>query len=415
MLRRSSIGLLAVLACGQIVSAQSSARVAFSDQPTAPMLATPAGAQDPTAAYFTTPDGHGASNRFWARGEYLLWRVESTRLPPLLTVSAPGTPLATAGVLGTPGTVVLFGDERVNDEWRSGMRFELGAWLDCDQTVGIQGSFFMLGSRGTGIVAGSSDGSQIIGRPFFDASGKADVELISFPGLLAGTASVDAHTGNVWGADIVLRKNLCCGCNYRLDFQLGYRFLSFDDAVRINENLQPLSAVFVPGTRVVVDDSFAAENQFHGAVLGLAYERRRGPWSLEAVARIDLGATRREVAIEGSTAVSVPGTVPVVNTGGLLAQFTNIGVHRSSDFAVVPELELNLGYNITQNVRVYAGYSFLCWTRVGRAGDQIDTVVNPNTLPPPILPLVGPARPAFPDDTSNLFLHGLSFGLELRF
>jgi len=345
----------------------------------------------------------------------LLWRVESRRLPPLLTASPAGTSVLDAGVLGTPGTVVLFGDERVNDDWRSGFRFQAGAWLDCDQTCGIQSSFFMLGSRGSGITAGSADGSQIIGRPFFNPNGQPDAQLISFPGLLAGTATVDAHTGNLWGADIVLRKNLCCGCNYRLDFLLGYRFLSFDDAVRINENLQPLSPVFVPGTRVIVDDSFSAENRFNGAVLGLAYERRHGPWSLEAVARIDLGATTREVAIDGSTAVSVPGTVPVVNTGGLLAQFTNIGVHRSTDFAVVPELDLNLGYNITQNVRVYAGYSFLCWTRVGRAGDQIDLVVNPNTIPPATLPLVGPARPAFPDDTSNLFLHGLSFGLELRF
>ncbi|MCI0640168.1 MAG: BBP7 family outer membrane beta-barrel protein [Gemmataceae bacterium] len=116
-----------------------------------------------------------------------------------------------------------------------------------------------------------------------------------------------------------------------------------------------------------------------GAVLGLAYEKRRGPWSLEAVARIDLGATGREVTIDGSTRVTVPSAAPVVNTGGLLAQVTNIGVHRTCDFAVMPELELNLGYNITSNIRVLAGYSFLYWTQVA-----------------------GPPRPAFQDNTTDL-------------
>src|SRR5262249_54883705 len=128
MLHRSWISLLALLACDRVASAQSGGGT-VGDQLPAPTGAAPAGGRGeaPAGAYFA-PDGRAGS--FWARGEYLLWRVESQRLPPLLTASPPGTPLNAAGVLGTPGTVVLFGDERVNDEWRSGMRFELGAWLD---------------------------------------------------------------------------------------------------------------------------------------------------------------------------------------------------------------------------------------------------------------------------------------------
>src|SRR5262245_8106792 len=55
----------------------------------------------------------------WASAEYLLWWTKGDRLPPLLTTSPVGTPLANAGVLGRPGTSVLFGDERVNDDARS--------------------------------------------------------------------------------------------------------------------------------------------------------------------------------------------------------------------------------------------------------------------------------------------------------
>ena len=244
----------------------------------------------------------------------------------------------------------------------------LGYWFNCEQTCGIEGSFFHLEGQNTPFSAGSANGSQIIGRPFFDPTGRPNAQLISFPGLLAGTGSVDTDS-NLFGGDLILRKNLCRGCNDRLDLQIGYRFLRYDDSVGIREDLRPLSPVFVPGTQLSVQDSFAAQNQFHGAVFGLAYERHHGRWSVEAIARIDLGATLRELTIDGSTRVSVPGVAPVVNAGGLLAQTTNIGMHRTSSFAVVPELELNLGYQLTRNIRVIGGYNFMYWTQVARAGE----------------------------------------------
>src|SRR5215813_12025831 len=61
-----------------------------------------------------------AANRFWVGAEYLRWTVKGDKLPALVTTSPPGTPTAEGGVLGFPGTAVLFGDSTVNDEWRSG-------------------------------------------------------------------------------------------------------------------------------------------------------------------------------------------------------------------------------------------------------------------------------------------------------
>src|SRR5262249_12281711 len=61
------------------------------------------------------------ANRFWFRGEYLLWWIKESPVPALVTTSPPGTPRSLAGVLGAPGTSILFdGDE--NSE-RSGGRF----------------------------------------------------------------------------------------------------------------------------------------------------------------------------------------------------------------------------------------------------------------------------------------------------
>src|SRR5262249_39754470 len=99
------------------------------------------------------PPAHG---RFWVAAEYLNWSAKGDRLPPLVTTSPQGTPLAQAGVLGAPGTSVLFGDSIVNDRWRSGGRVSAGYWFDPQGTQGIEANFFMLGRTSTGFAASSN-------------------------------------------------------------------------------------------------------------------------------------------------------------------------------------------------------------------------------------------------------------------
>ena len=48
---------------------------------------------------------------------------------------------------------------------------------------------------------------------------------------------------------------------------------------------------------------------------------------------------------------------------------------------MVPEVGINLGFQLTNNLKIYGGYSFLYWTNIVRPGDQIDTTVNPNLVP----------------------------------
>ena len=89
------------------------------------------------------------TDRFWVGAEYLRWTVKGDKLPALVTTSPPGTPLAQGGVLGFPGTAVLFGDSTVNDGWRSGGRAQAGFWFDDRRTSGIETSFFQLGDAST--------------------------------------------------------------------------------------------------------------------------------------------------------------------------------------------------------------------------------------------------------------------------
>jgi hypothetical protein len=362
-----------------------------------------------------------AGGQWYGRVEYLLWWIQSQPLPALVTTSPPGTIQSQAGVLGVPGTTILFGDQRVNDDVRSGGRFTFGKWFDCDNECGIEVTFWGLEDKDTVFNAScNGNGSPIIARPFFNVlTNKPDSELVCFPKVVNGNITVLAESGSLWDAEVNLRKCLCCGsccgCSgYRVDGLVGYRFLHYRDSIDINEDLMPTSSLFVPGTRLTVLDHFKCEDEFNGGQIGLIGTAWKGHWSLEGVAKLAMGDVERECDISGFTIVQVPNQPTVSHQGGFLALSSNIGHHTSDAFAVIPEFGLNVGYQLTQKVRLTAGYNFLLLNDFWRAGNQIDTNVNPNLIPPSTN-TAGPARPAFLAHESDFWVQGIQFGLEFKF
>lgn len=342
-------------------------------------------------------------------------------VPPLVTSSPVGTPRDMAGVLGAPGTRVLFGDERLNDGTRSGFRLRVGGWLDDCQTCGIEASYFFLGRSNDNF----SGGGGILARPFYNIVNARqdaqlvnipgqDSQLINFPGVVSGT--VTAESSNCFsGFDVNFRKNLKCDCCSRTDFLVGFRYLNLKDDLTIREDLLVTDQAgnLAPGTRFQLFDTFSTRNEFYGPQFGLTGEMRRGATFVNWRGLIAFGTTHKDVTIAGGTTITPPNGAPAVYQGGLLALPTNIGRYSKNDFSVVPELNLNVGYQVTENARVFVGYSFIYWSNVTRAGDVIDTVINPTQLPPGTLS--GPARPAFTWNDSEFWAHGISFGAELRY
>jgi hypothetical protein len=345
--------------------------------------------------------------------------VRGAPLPPLVTTSPSGTPQNQAGVIGTPGAQVLFGGSLSDGAARSGGRFTLGAWLDAGQTLGVEASYFGLEAKTNRFVA-SSTGNPILARPFTNAlTGAADSQLVAFPGVVSGTVAASSTSSLFESVDVLGRLNLCCCCNYRVDMLAGYRFLHFQDQLGVDEALvtgmNPASNI-APGTMIHVADRFHTGNEFNGFDLGVAGEVRRGCWVLSGVAKVALGQNHETVDINGQTVTSVPtAPPPFSSSGGFLALGSNIGHYGRERISFVPEVDLKLSYQLRPGVRLSAGYTFLYWDQVVRAGNQIDTVINPNLLPPPISPLVGPARPAPRFEGSTLWVQGISLGLELRF
>src|SRR5262249_40244297 len=279
----------------------------------------PAWAADlPVKAIYKAPPPP-LSGGFWIGAEYLLWSAKGDKLPPLVTTSPAGTPAPLAGVLGTPGPSVLFGDSSVNDRWRSGARVRAGYWFDPQRTTGIEAHFFILSPNSTGFAA-SSNGNSILARPFIDATtGLPAAQLIAFPGFTAGSVAVN-DASRLLGAGAAYRTEFCRSCAFgSVSGLIGYRFLRLRDSLVFSSTNVPIGVNFIPGTTIAVTDQFDTTNSFHGLDLGLTGDIANGPWKLTWLAKLAIGGTFTKVGINGATVATVPGVGVVAGSGGFYA------------------------------------------------------------------------------------------------
>ncbi len=348
---------------------------------------------------------------FWAEAEVLAWTVKGDRLPPLVTTSPVGTPLAQTGVLGFPTTSVLFGDSSVNGAWRAGGRLRAGYWFDPSRSRGIEASVFGLGDVSTGFTANSA-ATPIIARPFFDAFlNQQSANFVAIPGLTSGNIAIN-ETSRFYGAGALYRQDVGMWANMRVSALIGYRYLHSSDHLSITSQTTILPGNLFAGAAFGVTDSFRAGSDFHGVDLGLAGQWQSERWTLEWRGKVALGGNFNNADINGTTAITLAG-VTATSLGGLLAQSSNIGSYSQTRFAVVPEFSLKLGYQLAPQWRLFAGYDVLYWTDVQRAGGLIDLAVNPNLIPPAAPG--GPQRPAPLFNTSPLLAQGFSFGARYNY
>jgi len=353
-----------------------------------------------------------ATGSFWIEAEALAWTVKGDHLPALVTTSPPGTPQSLAGVLGAPGTAVLFGDSSVNDDWRAGGRIQAGYWLDGARTQALEVSFFDLENASTRFAA-NSDGSVILARPFVDANtGGQSAQLVAFPGAVSGSIAAN-ETSYLLGVDAHFRQEIASWSDARIGALIGYRYLHSSDRLDIASSATVIGGVALPiGTVIGASDTFEASSDFHGLDLGVSGELLHGPWIFAGRATVALGANINQAQINGSSTSSFGGATTAF-PGGLLAATSNIGSYSQTRFAVVPALQLKAGYQLTPQWRLVAGYDVLYWTDVQRAGGLIDTTVNPNLLPGGSG--AGPQRPQPMFATSSLRAQGFSVGARYGF
>ncbi|MFO0967330.1 MAG: BBP7 family outer membrane beta-barrel protein [Gemmataceae bacterium] len=345
--------------------------------------------------------------RFWVNAGYLAWVVSKQETPPLVTVNPTGAPF-----LGNPGTTVALGGKDLDRDWRSGGRIQAGWWLPCHQCWGIDAGAFYIGHQNDQFML-SSNGTPQIGRPFINAdNGLPFAELVA-GGATSGSIFVD-HQFSLWGADMHLRhraRESECGW---LDWFIGYRYLNLDERLTINENPRTVSTV-APVTQFFVMDRFGTQNIFNGADLGVQWERRLGRrWFWQGSVKVALGYMAQSIDITGMTTRLVGG-VSTSAVGGFAALPSNIGNFSSGKFAVIPEVGIKVGFDVTDHLRLFVGYDFMWINSVVRPGEQIDPNINLGQVPFRGGANTGQNRPAVLFRTSDFWAQGVNFGLEYRY
>lgn len=359
------------------------------------------GSAGPVAAATVCPDvlSAPARPRVWATAEFLYGVGQGTIVPPLITSAPAGTPPLQAGAIGLPQTTILFGGRRALNEFRPGFRVEVGAWLD-RRDVGMDFAYWQLGNaqqefRG---VQPNPGGPQLY-APMTSAFGPVGVPVGLFPHGIAASAGTA-----VYGTDGNGRWNLTNDCGLLVDFLLGSRYVRLADDVTQSASY----VVRNPFTRLdqtlLSDSVFLTRNTYYGGQVGLAVRRTfASGFSVEWVGKCAIGLTHSQGDVVGSTTFvgTPPSLSPSFGSSSLLIQSgVNDGRYVRDYFGWMPESTLKVGYELSDRVRITAGYSFLYWSKVQRAADQISL----NAVQPP-----------YPAATTDYWVQGWTTGLEFRF
>ena len=303
-------------------------------------------------------------SRLYLRGEYLLWDVEGMDAPPLVTTSPLGTARETAAVLGETGTKTLFGGTEINDGTANGFLISGGFWINQQRTFAIESEYFALEDKDDSY-NGNSNGTVILGRPYFDIlAGRETAQLVSYPGLVGGSIRVAADSefrSFLINGRVAMCPSNCSGCMQcgqrdRTDLIIGYRNLRLRDSLSFQERLTSQLAN-APGT-ISLNERFRTTNQFHGLQLGVVHRTLLNRAWLESSIRVALGTNEQKLVVTGNTTFDEAGVVDRL-PGGLLAQRTNIGSRTRDEFTMVPELSLRLGVRLSDRLNAILGYSVI--------------------------------------------------------
>jgi len=404
--------------------------------------------------------GYGQAPHWWTTMDYLVFFAKGQPANfPLLTTSAPSD----QGLLGRPSTLVLAGGGDISCNPVSGFRVGAGFFGDADRRWGFETIATVLEHKAN--VTDLSSGTNIptLARPFIDSTNVRlfNSQVIANTNFAQGRAVVGT-TNQTWWIDATGVVNLYrsepgtkCACS--LDFLAGYRYLQVEETLDINTHSQlnqvgTLTPVFAVGpfgvltqvgttvtpipvpfggqtistpATVVVQDSFHVVNRFNGGVVGLRGEVRYGMFTTTTTMKFAFGNMNERLEIAGAsgyTDLSKPNpTTGGINTGsafgGLYANASNIGRYNHDEFAFIPEININLGLNVTRGLTAYLGYNFMYINNIARPADQINPIVNTATVPfsPNYGSTTRPTVPRIIFDQDEFWMMGVNFGLMMRY
>jgi hypothetical protein len=311
------------------------------------------------------------------------WITPSLELAWVPTRPAPATvrlrvadPASFGGTL--PGPLVPVGG-------RSAGRFEAalglvgGWWFGDTNTHGVEASLFTRYADNT--FEGTSPGALVL----FPRGTKRAAQVIAFPALLApfvnGAFPVTLAT-TFTTADVNYRHKLLCNENSRLDWLAGYRYAFLSDELYLGDRPDDRDDYRLNRTAVT--------NSFHGGQIGLAGEIRTNGWYVAGSVKVAFGVVNSEAEATGAFIGA-----EARGLGGF-QRLTALTSAEQSEFAVMPALNVQLGRQVTDHIRIFAGYSFNYLSRVARLGDALNPATAGLTV-------------------TDFWVQSIGFGAEFRF
>jgi Putative beta barrel porin-7 (BBP7) len=396
---------------------------AFCQQPSEPPGAVKSGGetvplQPLPAEALAVPEWSEQFPRVWVRGEYVLWAIGTGKLVDLGKETYNSDTFN--GLLNAAGK--SYGDfvSRLLGDDRTGMRFSAGAWMDQEETVGVEANFTYL-ERSPLVLPlinrnPSPLGSMLlsrIGLPAIDPNGR-QVVIPFVPSAPAGRVTVEIADQELWILDLIGRDRFYETENFSIDGLAGYRRVFYRDSFTVRSDTVQHSPLLQAGTQVTSVDQITTENGYDGGLVGVELAAKYGSWSLTARPTATIAYLHADVFRGGYTMANNPNLPQVQNYGGTYLRPEDIGTFTSHQWTVIPELTLQLTHSIGEHVRLSVGTSLMYLPVAARAADQIELGLDSDrVLPGTTGTQVG--RNLVVPNLKSVFLNTYTVGLELRY
>lgn len=380
-------------------------------------------------------------SRLYGGVEYLHWWVKDAPLSvPLIST---GPEANKEGFLINSNTTILYGapfspavggNDKQSFPGFSGTRLTVGYWLDDEQSYAVEARGFLLQSRTTDFqVNGDQTGSPGLRVPVFNTipyapGGACDPDRatlctvprtedgvpLAVPGDLTGGARV-TNSLQLGGMDLTGVIPLYRDASWQVSGLAGGTFLQLSESLNMKSLLigLPTSGLYAGQSGWSVDE-FKTRNRFYGATLGVRGSYSYGPMFIESSGRLSFGATQEMLTVNGGYIDFGAAFASSSGPYGIFAMPANEGKFSRVNFAVVPEVQAKIGYNITPSIAVTVGYDFLYISNVIRPGDQINRNIPKGQTFQQDGTAASLTSPTKLFKTTDFFAQGISVGLVFR-
>ena len=412
-------------------------------------IAVSAQAQQPSAQSTPAPMTQAQSteaptisvSRFYGGIEYLHWWVKGAPLSvPLVST---GPEMNKEGFLINSNSTILYGapfspatggNDRQSFPGFNGGRVTVGYFLDDDQRYAVEASGFLLQTQTAGFqIRGGPNGEPGLRIPVFNTipyapGGMCDPDNaavclvprtedgvpLAVPGDLTGgvkiSNSLQLGEFELNGVLPIYKDD-----SWQISGLAGGTFLQLNEGFNLTADLEglPTSDLYAGQSGFAIDE-FKTRNRFYGAALGLRGRYTYGPIFVESTGRVSFGASQEVLTVNGGYQDF---NAPFANSSGpygIFAMPANEGRFSQTHFAVVPEVQVKLGYNITPSIALTVGYDFLYDSNVIRPGDQINRNIPKGQTFQQDGTSASLTSPVRLFKTTGFSAQGISFGITFR-